>query len=80
MTIFAVIPARGGSKGIHKKNLALISKRPLISFSIEAAKSSQQIDRVIVSSDDDEIIKVANVYGAETLKQRKIKVCQIHHF
>ena len=66
MTIFAVIPARGGSKGIFKKNLALISQIPLIAFSIEAAKNSQSIDRVIVSSDDDEIIKVASEYGAET--------------
>lgn len=66
MTVFAVIPARGGSKGIYKKNLALISKKPLIALSIEAAKNSKLIDRVIVSSDDDEIIKVANEYGAET--------------
>jgi len=66
MTIFAVIPARGGSKGIFKKNIALISQKPLIAYSIEAAKESKLIDRVIVSSDDDEIIKISNKYDAET--------------
>ena len=65
MSIFAVIPARGGSKGIFRKNLSLISNQPLIGFSIEAAIKSRLIDRVIVSSDDDEIIKVAKSFGAE---------------
>ena len=65
MSIFAVIPARGGSKGIVRKNLSLISNQPLIGFSIEAAIKSRLIDRVIVSSDDDEIIKVAKSFGAE---------------
>ena len=60
--ILVVVPARGGSKGIFKKNLALISQIPLIAYSIEAAKNSQLVDRVIVSSDDDEIIKV-NLVG-----------------
>lgn len=66
MTIIALIPARGGSKGIAKKNLALISEKPLIAFSINAAKKSSLIDRVIVSSDDQEVIKVSNTFGAET--------------
>ena len=65
MSIFAVIPARGGSKGIVRKNLSLISNQPLIGFSIEAAIKSRHINRVIVSSDDEEIIKVAKSFGAE---------------
>ena len=76
MTIFAVIPARGGSTGIFKKNLALISQIPLIAYSIEAAKNSKLVDRVIVSSDDDEIIKVANKYGAETPFKRPKEISE----
>ena len=76
MTIFAVIPARGGSKGIFKKNLALISQTPLIAYSIDAAKNSKLVDRVLVSSDDDEIIKVANKYGAETPFKRPKEISE----
>ena len=65
MSIFALIPARGGSKGIYRKNLSLISNQPLIGYSIKAAIKSKLINRVIVSSDDDEIIQVAKSFGAE---------------
>ena len=65
MSIFAIIPARGGSKGIVRKNLALILNKPLISFSITAAIKSKLVDRVLVSSDDEEIIQVAKSFGAE---------------
>tara|TARA_Y100000589_G_C27199315_1_gene648708 strand:- start:1663 stop:2352 length:690 start_codon:yes stop_codon:yes gene_type:complete len=64
MTIFGVIPARGGSKGIPHKNIVNLNGKPLISYSIESAKESKLIDEFIVSTDDKEIAKVANSYGA----------------
>lgn len=63
--ILALIPARGGSKGIPKKNIKLLAGKPLIAWSIEVAKQSKYIDRVIVSTDSDEIAGVAREYGAE---------------
>lgn len=59
MAIVALIPARGGSKSIKGKNVVLCAGRPLISYTCEAALESQYIDRVIVSTDSDEIANVA---------------------
>jgi len=67
MSIFAVIPARGGSKGVHKKNLHLLNGKPLLHYSISAALSSKLIDDVYVSSDDDEILEYATSIGARTI-------------
>ncbi|RED84034.1 cytidylyltransferase domain-containing protein [Cohnella phaseoli] len=64
-TILAVIPARGGSKGIPKKNISLVLGKPLISWTIEEAKKSKYIDRLILSSDDHEIMNIALKYGCE---------------
>lgn len=64
--ILAIIPARGGSKGIPRKNIRLFSGHPLIAWSIAAAKQSEMITRVIVSTDDEEIAAVARACGAET--------------
>lgn len=64
-TILAIIPARGGSKGIPGKNIIDVAGKPLIAWTIEAAKKSRYIDRLILSSDDDEIIKVATQWGCE---------------
>ncbi len=64
-TVFAVIPARGGSKGIPKKNIVDLGGFPLIAFSIAAAKLSHNIDRVVVSTDSEEIAETAKKYGAE---------------
>ena len=61
--ILGVIPARGGSKGIKKKNITLINDHPLIAYTIFEAKKSQLISDLIVSSDDDEIRAVAVQYG-----------------
>jgi N-acylneuraminate cytidylyltransferase len=61
----AVIPARGGSKGVPRKNIRLLAGKPLISYAIETALASKFIDRVIVSTDDPEIAHVARQYGAE---------------
>ncbi|MCZ2121094.1 MAG: acylneuraminate cytidylyltransferase [Anaerolineales bacterium] len=64
--ILALIPARGGSKGIPRKNIRSFAGYPLIAWSIAAAKQSALTTRVIVSTDDAEIAEVANQYGAET--------------
>ena len=64
--VLAIIPARGGSKGIPRKNIRSFAGHPLIAYSIAAAKQSQTVTRVIVSTDDEEIAAVARQYGAET--------------
>jgi N-acylneuraminate cytidylyltransferase len=63
--VVAVIPARGGSKGIPRKNLARVAGRPLIAWSIEAGVAAESVDRVVVSTDDEEIAEVARTCGAE---------------
>jgi N,N'-diacetyl-8-epilegionaminate cytidylyltransferase len=63
--VVAAIFARGGSKGVPRKNLRVLAGKPLIAHAIESARSSKLIDRVIVSTEDDEIAAVAKQYGAE---------------
>lgn len=63
----AVIPARGGSKGIPKKNIRLLCGKPLIAWSIEAALAASSIHQVVVSTDSVEIADVATSWGAEIL-------------
>ncbi len=70
----AVIPARGGSKRIPKKNIKLFYGKPLIAWSIEAAIKSQLFDRIILSSEDQEIIKIGKEYGAEAPFLRPINL------
>ncbi|MEK7155449.1 MAG: acylneuraminate cytidylyltransferase family protein, partial [Patescibacteria group bacterium] len=60
-----IITARGGSKGIPRKNIKLLAGKPLIAYTIDAAKASGVFDRIIVSTDDAEIADVAKQYGAE---------------
>lgn len=64
-TILALIPARGGSKGLPRKNIRPLLGKPLIAWTIEQAKASKYIDRIVVSTDDEEIAEVAKQYGAE---------------
>jgi len=64
MGVVAVIPARGGSKGIKRKNLALLCGKPLIAYTIEAALRSRLVDRVLVSTDDREVADTAVACGA----------------
>ena len=64
--VLALIPARGGSKGIPRKNIRLFAGYPLIAYSIAAAYQAQSALRVIVSTDDQEIAEVACAFGAET--------------
>ena len=63
--ILAIIPARGGSKGIPRKNIRNICGKPLIAYSIEVALRSKLIDRVIVTTEDEEIAHISTLYGAE---------------
>jgi CMP-N,N'-diacetyllegionaminic acid synthase len=65
MCFLAIIPARGGSKGIPRKNIAPLCGRPLIAYSIEAAQASKVVDRIVVSTDDLEISEVSRSLGAE---------------
>lgn len=61
----AIIPARGGSKRIPRKNIKMFCGKPMIAWSIEAAKASGCFDRIIVSSDDPEIVEVSEQWGAQ---------------
>ena len=61
----AIIPARGGSKRIPRKNIKLFCNKPIIAYSIETAIKSNLFDRIIVSTDDHEIAEVSKSYGAE---------------
>ena len=63
--VVAIIPARGGSKRIPRKNIKEFCGKPIIAYSIEAALESKLFKRVIVSTDDEEIAKIAKKYGAE---------------
>ncbi|MCZ8157111.1 MAG: acylneuraminate cytidylyltransferase family protein [Leptospira sp.] len=63
----AIIPARGGSKGLPKKNIKELNGKPLIAWSIESAKKSTLIDKCIVSTDSEEIANVARQWGGEVL-------------
>ncbi len=64
-SIMAVITARGGSKGVPRKNIRDLSGKPLIAWSIEAAKNSRYVDRIIISTEDTEIRDISLEYGAE---------------
>jgi N-acylneuraminate cytidylyltransferase/CMP-N,N'-diacetyllegionaminic acid synthase len=63
--VLAIIPARGGSKGLPGKNILPLGGKPLIAWTIEAARQSRFVDRVIVSTDSPNIAEVAELYGAE---------------
>lgn len=66
LNILCIIPARGGSKGVPKKNIKLLGGRPLIDYSIETAKESKYINRIIVSTDSQEILEIVKSAGLET--------------
>lgn len=65
--ILAIIPARGGSKGIPRKNIRFLCGKRLIAYAIETALNSKLIDRVVVSTEDEEIAKITLAYGAEVI-------------
>jgi len=64
-TVLAIIPARGGSKGLPSKNIKELCGKPLIVWTIEAAKKSKFIDRILVSTDSDEIASISVSVGAD---------------
>ncbi len=68
-TFLAIIPARGGSKRLPRKNILDLAGKPLIAWSIEAGLQSKYIDKVIVTSDDDEILEIAKQFGSNTIKR-----------
>lgn len=68
-TFLAIIPARGGSKRLPRKNVLNLNGKPLIAWSIEAGLNSRYIDKVIVTSDDGEILNISKKYGAVTIKR-----------
>ena len=63
--ILAIIPARGGSKGIKNKNITALAGKPLLQWTIEAAKKSKYVDRIVLSSDDPQIQEIAELLGCE---------------
>jgi CMP-N,N'-diacetyllegionaminic acid synthase len=65
--IVAIIPARGGSKGIPKKNIIPLQGKPLIAYTIDQAQATKHIDKVVVSTDDQEISAISSAYGAEVI-------------
>lgn len=67
--VFALVPARGGSKGILQKNIVPLVDQPLLAYTLKAAQESGVIDSVYVSSEDDQILSVAHYYGAERIKR-----------
>jgi len=69
MKIVSIIPARGASKGIPKKNIKELAGKPLIAWTIEQAKKSKYISDVYVSTEDEEIAKIALKYNAEVIKR-----------
>lgn len=74
--VLAIIPARGGSKGIPRKNIRNFAGYPLIAYSIAAGLQSERVTRVIVSTDDEEIASVARQFGAETPFLRPAELAQ----
>lgn len=74
MSIVAIIPARGGSKRIPNKNIKSFAGQPIISYSIKAAQETNLFDRIIISTDSEEIAEVAECYGAEAPFIRPVKL------
>lgn len=76
LNVVAVIAARGGSKGLPGKNIRPLAGKPLIAYSVEAAKASPYVDRVIVTTDSPEIAEVARKFGAEVPFMRPAELAQ----
>lgn len=76
--VLGVIPARGGSKGISRKNIRLLGGRPLLQYTIEAALSAGQLSRVLVSTEDAAIAELAQRLGAEVPFRRPLELAQDH--
>src|SRR5919204_598486 len=66
--VLAVVPARGGSKGLPRKNLRLLAGRPLVAHAVAAGLAAELVDRVVCSTDDPEIAEAARETGADSVK------------
>ena len=67
MKVLVIIPARGGSKGVPKKNIKMLGDKPLIAHAIECAKNSKKVNRIIVTTDSVEIAEVSQQFGSEVI-------------
>jgi len=74
--VLAIIPARGGSKGVPRKNLRLLLGKPLLVWAIERARDAKSVTRLIVSTDDEEIADLARAHGAEVPFLRPAEISQ----
>lgn len=74
MEVLAIIQARGGSKSVPRKNIKLFAGKPLLAWTIEAAKQAGSVTRVIVSTEDEEIASIARQYGAEVPFMRPLEL------
>lgn len=75
-SVLAIIPARGGSKGLPRKNILLLAGLPLLGWPVKASRGSKYIDRIIVSTEDKEIAKIAQKQGAEVPFLRPSELAQ----
>jgi CMP-N,N'-diacetyllegionaminic acid synthase len=75
-TVLGLVPARGGSKSILNKNIALVAGKPLIAYTIEAARAAPSVSRLVVSTDSPEIAAVARTHGAEVPFLRPSELAQ----
>lgn len=76
MNILGLIPARGGSKGVPRKNIRLLAGKPLLAYTAEAALASKRLTRVVLSTDDDEIAEVGRSCGIEVPFQRPVELAE----
>ena len=67
--LLAIVPARGGSKGVPFKNVRRLASRPLVAYTVEAVAASGAADRLAISSDDDQVLRWAELHGYETLER-----------
>ena len=74
MKTYAVLPARGGSKGVPRKNIKMLGGFPLLAYAIAAAKLTPSIERILVSTDDEEIASIARKFGAEVPFMRPAEI------
>ena len=76
MRILALIPARGGSKGVPRKNIKPLAGKPLIQYTIEAALASNMLNTIVVSSDDEEILEFSKKFSGIHLHKRDTNIAQ----
>lgn len=74
--VLGLIPARGGSKGLPRKNVLPLAGKPLIAWTVEAALAATSLDRVVLSTDDDEIASVAKAHGCDVPFRRPARLAQ----